>query len=159
MSVTKTYVVEDCLKTYMSTYFNEYRADNTDRATFNLTLPSTFKIEYELLITQSTKNSSFLIIGETASKGLLVGKVGSGDSVWKIYARNGTDVITTGSNIPVGNDWIPITLSFDGTTFNFNNDISVTNFNGISLNSLVQALSYKNGSTSGQLRNIKIKPL
>ena len=155
---TVTTTVEDCRVAHMSTYLDGYESERSVSVTFDDVLQSTFKIEFDLLYTQSTNNTCFVRIGETENKALLVGKVGSADSVWKIYARNGTDIITTGSSIPIGNDWIPITLSFDGTTFKFNDDITITNFNGISLTKLLSIISYKKTTASGQIRNIKIKP-
>ena len=51
-------------------------------------------------------------------------------------------------------------LEYDGSTYNFNDDISVTNFNGISISKLYSyGTSRNNGSTSGNVRNIKIKLL
>ena len=155
--LTKTYTVEDCLKTYMQTYLDHY--NDTVSTTIGFNLPSKWKIECELLFTQSTNNSCFIRIGETDNKALLIGKVGSNDTNYKVYARNSSDVISTGSAITISNDWQPISMSFDGTTFKFNNDISVTNFNGISLNSLLNIISWKRNNYSGEIRNIKIKPL
>ena len=155
--LTKTFAIEDCLKTYMQIYLDHY--NDTVSTTIGFNLPSKWKIECELLFTQSTNNSCFIRIGETDNKALLIGKVGSNDTNYKVYARNSSDVISTGSAITISNDWQPISMSFDGTTFKFNNDISVTNFNGISLNSLLNVTSWKKNNDSGEVRNIKIKPL
>ena len=157
MVLQETFVIEDCLKTYMGTFLDHY--DDTVTKTLDYTLPSNWKIECELLFTRSSNNSCFFRIGETDSKALLVGRIGSNASNYQVYARNGSDVITTGSAVSFSNDWQPITMSFDGTTFNFNNDISVTNFNGISLTKLLNVVSWKRNNYSGQVRNIKVKQL
>ena len=157
MVLQETFVIEDCLKTYMGTFLDHY--DDTVTKTLDYTLPSNWKIECELLFTQSSNNSCFFRIGETDSKALLVGRVGSNASNYQVYARNGNDIITTGSAVSFSNNWQPITMSFDGTTFNFNNDISVTNFNGVSLTKLLNVLSWKRNNYSGQVRNIKVKAL
>ena len=154
---SETFSIEDCLKTYMNTYLNHY--NDTQSATLNYNLPSTFKIEYEYLITKSSNNSCFFRIGETDSKALLVGRVGSNDTNYKIYARNGTDVISTGYTISISNEWKSLFMSYNGTTFNFNDDISITNFNGISIDKLLNCVSWKMNNYSGQIRNIKVKPL
>ena len=146
MFLTKTFAIEDCLKTYMQIYLDHY--NDTVSTTIGFNLPSKWKIECELLFTQSTNNSCFIRIGETDNKALLIGKVGSNDTNYKVYARNSSDVISTGSAITISNDWQPISMSFDGTTFKFNNDISVTNFNGISLNSLLNITSWKRNNYS-----------
>jgi len=157
--VSKRYDIEDCVKTHIGTYLDQYSSGSSTTATFNDVLDSTFKIEFDMLVTQSNKNSCFFRVGETDSKALLVGKVGSSDTNYKIYARNGTDLISTGSTIPISNDWTSLFMTYNGTTFNFNDDISITNLNGISLTKLLNAISYKEGTSSVQIRNIKIKPL
>jgi len=157
MFVSEIYEVEDCLKTFMSTYLNH--SNDTVSVPLNVNLPSTFKVEFDMLFTQSSNNSCFFRIGETDSKALLIGKVGSNDSNYKVYARNGSDLITTGSAITLSSNWQSMFMSYDGTTFNFNDDISVTNFNSISLTELLNVTSWKRSNTSGQVRNIKIKPL
>ena len=40
-----------------------------------------------------------------------------------------------------------------------NDDITVTNLNGVSLNKIDSFATWKSGTTSGQIRNIKVKPL
>ena len=156
-SLQETYGIEDCLKTYMGTFLDHY--DDTSTKSLGYTLPSTWKIECDLLFTQSSNNSCFFRIGETDSKALLVGRVGSNANNYQVYARNGSDVITTGSAVSFSNDWQPTTMTFDGTSFKFNNDITVTNFNGVSLNKLLNVLSWKSHNYSGQVRNIKVKAL
>jgi len=141
----------------MSTYLNH--SNGTVSVPLNVNLPSTFKVEFDMLFTQQSNNSCFFRIGETDSKALLIGKVGSSDSNYKVYARNGSDLITTGSAITLSSNWQSLFMSYDGTTFNFNDDISVTNFNSISLTELLNVISWKQSNTSGQVRNIKVKPL
>ena len=144
----------------MGTYLDNN--GDTKVETLNVTLPSTFKVEFEALFNQTANNSCFFRVGETDTKALLVGKVGSNDTVFKVYARNGTDLITTGSSITTSNDYQPFFFSYNGTTFNFNDDISVTNLNGVSLNTLISCASWKGwqmGITSGRVRYIKVKPL
>ena len=157
MFSSETYSIEDCLKTYMGTFLNHN--DDTSTKTLGYTLPSNWKIECDFLFTQSSNNSLFFRIGVSDSKALLVGRVGSNATNYQVYARNGTDSITTGSAITISNDWQPIVMSYNGTSFNFNNDITVTNFNGVTLNTLLNVLSWKSHNTSGQVRNIKVKPL
>ena len=99
-------------------------------------------------------------IGETSSKALLIGKITAAGDTYQIWARNGNDLKTTGSSITTSNDWQSNTITFDGTTVIFNNDISVTNFNNVSLDKLVVFSTWKSqGATSGDARNIKVKPL
>jgi len=151
---SETYTIEDCLKYNSGTY--------SANATFNYNLPSTFKIEYESLITTTSSNSCFIRVGENDGKAMLTGKVGSGDSQYKIYARKSSsgsgDIITTGENITVSNDWQSNTITWDGTNYSYK-DMSVTNLNTISLSKLVSFATWKSGTTSGQIRNIKIKAL
>ena len=141
----------------MQTYLNHYT--DTVSTALNADLPSTWRIEFDMLFTQQANNSCFFRIGETDSKTLLIGKIGSNDTNYKVYARNGTDLITTGSAISISDDWQPMSMTFDGTTFKFNDDISVTNFNGISLSKLLNVTSWKRTNYSGQIRNIKVKAL
>ena len=89
----------------------------------------------------------------------MIGKVGSADTQYKIYARNGGDLITIGSSIQVSNDFQDNVITYDDTELVFNNDIRITNFNGISLDKIVIFSTWKSGTTSGQVRNIKLKPL
>lgn len=159
MFLIQTYAIEDCVKAHIGTYLDQYSSGSSTTATFNDVLDSTFKIEFDMLVTQSNKNSCFFRVGETDSKALLVGKVGSADTNYKIYARNGTDLISTGSTIPISNDWTSLFMTYNGTTFNFNDDISITTLNGVTLSKLLNAISYKEGTSSGAVRNIKIKPL
>ena len=151
----ETYEVEDCIRYDSNTY----------NATQLLLYPleSTFKIEYETLISTTSGNSCYISIGEdtttSLSKSLLIGKVDSTDTQYKIYARNGGDVITTGLSIQVSNDFQDNVITYDGTELVFNNDINITNFNGISLDKIIMFSTWKEGTTSGQVKNIKIKPL
>ena len=124
----------------------------------NIDLPSNFKIEYEEYITQVSSNSCYISIGERNDKALLCGKVISTDSTHKVYARNGTDIISIGSTIPL-TGWNNIIVTYNGNKFNFNNDIELTNLNGISLNKLISFSTWKSSTTSGQIRNIKISKL
>ena len=154
MFSSETYTIEDCLK-YNS---NTYSANDT----FNYTLPSTFKIEIDFLISTVSNNSAYLRVGESTSRTLLVGKVGSTDSVWKTTVRTSStgsgDVPYTGNSISTSSSFQTKTITFDGTTFSFEGT-SVTNFNGVSLDKLVDFGTWKSGTTSGQIKNIKIKPL
>lgn len=70
------------------------------------------------------------------------------------------DIDTYGSNITPSNEYIPKYISFDGTTLDFNNSISITNLNGVNLSKLVMYTTWKDyGVNSGNVRNIKIKAL
>lgn len=151
------YEIEDCLKTYIGTFLDH--SSGTVTKSLEYTLPQTWSIECDILIKQASSNSLIFRIGETNSKALLVSKVGSNDTQYKVYARNGNDLITTGSTIPISNNWQSITMSYDGSSFNFNDDITVTNFNGVSLTKLLNVVSWKSGTNSGQVRNIKVKAL
>lgn len=146
--------VEDCIRYNSNTY--------TSNTNFNYPLPSTFKIECDFLITTITNNSCILRVGESDSKALLNGKVGSGDNVYKIYARKSStgtgDIITTGNSITTSNDWQTQTITFDGTTYSYQG-MSITNFNTVSLTYLHSFATWKSGTNSGQIKNIKIKPL
>ena len=93
---------------------------------------------------------------------MLTGKVGSGDSQYKIYARKSStgsgDIISTGDSITVGNDWQDNIISWNGTTYSYKG-MGVTDLNTVSLDKLVSFATWKQSTTSGQIRNIKIKPL
>ena len=147
--------MEDCVKYIQTTY-------STDgQHSINATLPSTFKVEYEEYVTQTSSNSVYMGIGESTSRAILFGKVLSADSIHsarvRISSSGSGDVNYTGSTITL-DGWHPLFASFDGTTFNFNNEISITSFNGVSLSKIthVGISKYVN---SGGIRNIKIKPL
>jgi hypothetical protein len=144
-SLSKTYSIEDCVKYYNS----EYIAPDI----FDYTLPSTFKIEYEALYSDGT--ASYLMVGESDSKALLTGHVSSTETNYSVWARNGSDSKNFGSQM-VYNSYIPQTISYDGTYYKFNNDISITNLNGINPSKLVAIGNY---NTGWKFRNIKIKPL
>ena len=150
----QTCSIEDCVLYNSNTY--------SSNATFNYNLPTHFKIEYESLITQTTNNSCFIRVGESDTRALLTGKVGSGDSMWKVTVRtssSGTgDIPNTGGAISLSSNWQSNTITWDGTSYKFH-DITVTNRNGVSLSKLVSFATWKSGTTSGQIRNIKIKPL
>lgn len=152
--LTETYAFEDCYAYDLGTYSSNH--------TYNISLPETFKIEFDLLITQTSNNSCMIRIGESESKALICGKVGSGDSIYKILARKSSDgtgdITTTGESIVVSNDWQSNTITFDGTTFTYR-DMSITDFNTISLDKLVSFSTWKSGTTSGQIKNVKIKAL
>ena len=140
---------------------NTYSAN----ATFNYTLPSTFKIEYERQInTVTNNNSTYIGIGESTSRLVLIGKVLSRDARELVRVRTSSsgsgDIDTYGSTITASNDYQSIYISFDGTNLDFNNDITITNLNGVSLTKLVNYGTWRDtGVTSGNIRNIKIKPL
>ena len=161
--------IEVSCRTLSKTYSNIEDCIRYDSNTYNATqlllypLESTFKIEYETLISTTSNNSCYISIGEdtttSPSKSLLIGKVSSADTQYKIYARNGGDLITIGSSIQVSNDFQDNVITYDDTELVFNNDIRITNFNGISLDKIVMFSTWKSGTTSGQVRNIKLKPL
>lgn len=153
---SESFVVEDCVKYIQITY-------STDGShSINATLPSTFKVEYEEYITQTSGNSAYMGIGESTSRVILFGKVLSADSIHSARVRTSSsgsgDVNYTGSTITL-DGWHSVFASFNGTTFNFNNEISITDFKGVSLSKITHVGISKYSGSSGQIRNIKIKPL
>ena len=153
----QTYKVEDCVK-----YFNQSYSSAT---IFDYPLPSNFKIEYERQITtNSVLNSSYIGVGESESRMVLMGKVVSTDTKELVKVRTNSsgsgDINTYGSNIIASNDYNSIYILFDGTTLDFNNDVKITNFNGVNLGKLVNYGTWRQPDiSSGNIRNIKIKPL
>lgn len=151
----ETFAIEDCYHFDLSTYSSNH--------TYDWSLPSTFKIEFEMLITKANDNSCMVRIGEGESRVILTGKVVSSDSVYKTVVRTNSsgsgDITTTGSSITFSNDFQSHLITFDGTTYNYNNDINITDFNGINLEKLVSFSSWKSGTVSGQIRNVKVKAL
>ena len=146
-SLIQTYDVSDCLKYIDSDY--------TSATSIDYTLPSTFKIEYQAKYVDG--NATYLFVGETNSKAMLTGKVGSRDTNFKVYARNGTDVIETDGTITY-NTYLTQTITFDGTTYDYNDgDIQMTNLNGVTLSKLVGIGAY--GTNGWSIKNIQIKPL
>ena len=143
--LSETYVIEDCIKYFNSEYTSIY--------TFDYALPSTFKIEYEALYVAGT--ASYLFIGENNNKALLTGNVSSEENTFSVWARNGSDIKNCGSQM-VYDSYVPQTISYDGTYYKFNTDISITNLNGINPSKLVGIGNY---NTGWKFRNIKIKPL
>ena len=101
-------------------------------------------------------------IGESTSRAILFGKVLSNDSIHSARVRTSSsgsgDVNYTGSTIAL-DGWHSLFASFNGTTFNFNNEISITDFKGVSLSKITHIGISKYSGSSGQIRNIKIKPL
>ena len=145
MILTETYGIEDCIKYFNSEYTSSYN--------FDYALPSTFKIEYEALYSEGT--ASYLIVGESESKSLLTGHVSSTETNYSVWARNGSDSKNFGSQM-VYNSYISQTISYDGTIYNFNDDIIISNLNGVNPSKLIKIGNY---NTGWKFRNIKIKPL
>ena len=145
MSLSQTYNIEDCIEYFNSEYTSDYD--------FNYELPSTFKIEYEAYYVNGT--ASYLIVGESENKGLLTGHVSSTETNYSVWARNGVDIKYYGSQM-VYNSYIPQTISYDGANYNFNDDIIISNLNGVNPSKLIKIRNY---NTGWKFRNIKIKPL
>lgn len=154
--VTESFVVEDCLKVYTGTYLT---GTGTVTQALNYQLPSTFEIEYGYKLTSFNQaNSTYLRIGETDSKALLIGRVGN-DSQYSVWVRNSGDTKHWGSNIQTSNDYQTLTITYDGSSFIFNNDITVTDLKGVDLNTLLNLNGWHDTANQGTITNIKIKPL
>ena len=140
----------------MNTYLS---GSGSQTSSLDYTLPSTFKIEFDYKLTSlNGVNSSLIWIGESSSKALLLGRISGNDTTYQVWARNISDLKTIGQSITASNDWQTLTLTYDGSKVTFNG-AEVTNFNGVSLNKLVQLTGYHETSNQGIIRNIKIKPL
>ena len=154
--VTESFVVEDCLKVYTGTYLT---GTGTVTQSLNYQLPSTFEIEYDYKLTSFNQaNSTYLRIGETDSKALLIGRIGN-DSQYSVWVRNSGDTKHWGSNIHTSNDYQTLTITYDGSSFIFNNDITVTDLKGVNLNTLLNLNGWHDTANQGTITNIKIKPL
>ena len=148
----------------MNTYLTGSESMSTS---FDYSLPSTFRIEYEYSETSNQVCSSLLWIGESTSRAVLVGRIGGNDSTYQVWVRTSSDgtgdLKSIGSTIPNTNTYKSFFAEYNGSTFNFNDDISVTNLNGVSPSKLIQVSGYHGQSQGavgkGMIRNIKIKPV
>lgn len=161
--VTETFVVEDCIRYDSNSYLGD-AGTSTKTVTLNYALPSTFKLEYEYKLTSlSGANSSLLWIGESNSRAILMNRISGNDTIYKVWVRTSStgsgDLKHDGSSITVSNDFQKLFCTYDGSTFNFNDDVTVTNLNGVSLSKIVQLTGSHQTSQQGIIRNIKIKPL
>lgn len=154
----KTYNLEDCVRSDSTTYSS---TTNTD-----FVLPSRFKIEYDFQYNGA--QAIYMTIGQYSENvgGILTGKVMSTENTLNLIARksnNGTgDIRITGTNNYPSNTWNHIIVTYDGTAMRINDDdVVLTNFNGVTMDKIRMLTFYKDSysSGSGQIKNIKIKRL
>lgn len=141
------YAIEDCYDYDLTTY--------TSNHTYNISLPSRFKLEYEIYYVNG--GATYTVIGDSASKGMLCGKVVSSANTTYIIARNSGDVTLQSTTPTTNNVWTPIAITYDGTNFNYNNEVTTSNLNGITLNNFVNVVF--NYSSGWKIRNVKVKAL
>lgn len=152
MSVTETYVLEDC-KYYSTTEYKQ----NTDGITLDIALPSTFKLEYDIKPTSRSTSgwgsSCYLRIGESSNAGVWAGQLTSAGKHGLMPKPSGTTQYCT-SNTVLSTD-NHITILFDGSSVSYT-------CNGESVSLSASSLTKINGvvpTANNGLKNIKIKPL
>ena len=160
--VSETYEIEDCTKYDTNVYLTHSNGDRVE--SLNYALPSTFRIDYEYSTTTTTNVSTKMTIGESSSRCVMVGRMTGSDTKYKAIVRTSSsgsgDLTTIGTNsIANTNEYIQLFVEYDGSSLNFNDDITVTNFNGVSLQKLVDVNGWHSTANRGMIRNIKIKPL
>lgn len=140
MNLQETFVIEDCIKTYLQTYTSQ----TGDIVNYNL--PNEFKIEFILNSNNSSStNSAFLRFNN--SSGNFIGKGSSSNR--NIYLQ---DVIL--NTIPVSAD-VEYTITYENGITTLSDGTDTVSKTGLSLTSLYAIV----GSSNCQLKNIKIKPL
>lgn len=150
--VSETYSIEDC-KYYSTTEYKQ----NTDGITLDISLPSTFKLEYDIKPTSRSTSGygsgCYLRIGADSNSGVWAGQLTSAGKHGLMPKPNGTTQYCT-SNTVLSTD-NHITIVFDGSTASYTcNDESVS----LSASSLTKINGVVPTANNG-LKNIKIKPL
>ena len=150
--VSETYSIEDC-KYYSTTEYKQ----NTDGITLDISLPSTFKLEYDIKPTSRSTSGygsgCYLRIGADSNSGVWAGQLTSAGKHGLMPKPSGTTQYCT-SNTVLSTD-NHITIVFDGSTASYTcNDESVS----LSASSLTKINGVVPTANNG-LKNIKIKPL
>ena len=152
MNLQETYGIEDCH--YYST--TEYKR-NTDYITLDISLPSTFKLEYDIKPTSRSTSGwgsgCYLRLGATSNSGVWAGQLTSAGKHGLMPKPSGTtQYCTTNTVLNTDNH---ITVVYDGTTVTYT-------CNGESVSLSASNLTKINGvvpTANNGLKNIKIKPL
>ena len=150
--VSETYSIEDC-KYYSTTEYKQ----NTDGITLDISLPSTFKLEFDIKPTSRSTSGygsgCYLRIGTTSSTGVWAGQLTSAGKHGLMPKPSGTTQYCTSYTVLSTDNHI--TIVFDGSTASYTcNDESVS----LSASSLTKINGVVPTANNG-LKNIKIKPL
>ena len=150
MNLQETYAIEDCIK-YHSTSI-------TSTTTTNWTLPSTYKLEFNIKKASSGNNGGYIVIGASSSSNrVLIGQMGQNfNGVW-VYTNNSWASQNNADHQPTAGSETIYTFSFDGSNYTFTNGVGDTlsgSISNVTMTNLAQI--YLNNTL---LKNIKIKPL
>ena len=151
MNLQEIFVIEDC------TYYNPNQVSGS--RTFNVSLPSTFTLEYVLKQGNSSYSSPYIDIGDSTNNRMLIGQYTRAGLNGLIVYKSSSTNYQYSTNIPVGQENL-ISFSYDGTdyTYSLNNGTPmVVSDKGITLSKLMHQEGAN--TTSNYIKDIKIKPL
>lgn len=152
MFSSETYSLEDCL------YYKTTEYSGTNMTTLNITMPSTFKLEFDFKPTSRSSASSYVEVGTSTTNCLVIGQITSSGThgIWVRVNNNysSTNPAPTSSVLSTDNH---VTFTFDGTdcSYTCNSETVTCSKPSYDLEKLLRVAPY----TNNKLKNIKIKPL
>ena len=146
------YEVQDCW------YYNTTEYSSNSPTTLNISLPSTYTVDFDIKPTSRSSASSYVEIGTNTNNCLVIGQITSG-GVSGIWVRTNNSYSSTNpvTSNTVLNDWNSVHFEFDGTTctYTLNGETVTCSKPSYDLATLLRVYPQSNN----HLKNIKVKAL
>lgn len=148
MSLIQTYSIEDCHK---------YISSVSSTTNYGIDLPSEFIATFLIKRTSNTSSTCSLHMGVDTSNRIIGGLRSSNGIIGLLVQKNGSWVVTSGSQTLPQNTEKQITYKWQNntSTVSWDNETVTDSTNQITPSKLLQIEK----STNGTIREIKIKPL